>query len=185
MLEQNGIKYGIIAGLALIISTLLLYFIDAATMIKIAFIPNFAIYIFCMSKSPIEDKKADGGFITFRNAFQSSFIVFVVASFFYTFFFYVLISIIDPSLIDVQMEVFLDLFERFAEWAKMGDAEFDEIVKELEKINHIPSFVETLQAYLFGLIRGAIPALIIAAIVKKEKPLHLQGEGEEEHLIER
>jgi hypothetical protein len=66
----------------------------------------------------------------------------------------------------------------------MGEAELDEAVKAVEAAAQ-PSFVQSLQGYLFGLIGGAIPALIIAVAMKKIKPLHLQGNGEEEHLIEK
>ena len=103
MLEQNGVKYGAIAGLGLIIITLVLYLIDVKVMFSYTSLIGWVVYIYCMYKSVADDKAADGGFITFRNAFQSSFVVFVIASLLNTIFFYVLTTIIDPSLIDMQI----------------------------------------------------------------------------------
>jgi hypothetical protein len=184
MLEQNGVKYGIIAGLGYIILTLLLYFIDPKMVFGNASMISWVIYIFCMYKSAADDKAADDGYITFRNAFQSSFVVFVIASFLGTTFLFVLMTIIDPTLIDLQIKVALEMIEKVAEFTGMGEAELDEAVKAVEAAAQ-PSFVQSLQGYLFGLIGGAIPALIIAVAMKKIKPLHLQGNGEEEHLIEK
>jgi hypothetical protein len=48
-----------------------------------------------------------------------------------------------------------------------------------------PSLLQSLQGYLFGLVGGAIPALIIAAAMKKVKPIHLDVHDDEEHLIEK
>jgi hypothetical protein len=184
MLEQNGIKYGIIAGLGYIILTLSLYFIDPKMIFGNASLISWVIYIFCMYKSVADDKAASDGFITFRNAFQSSFIVYVVASFLGMTFLYVLMTIIDPNLVDLQIEVAMAMIEKVAEFTGMGEAELDEAVKAVEEASQ-PSLTQSLQGYLFGLIVGAVPALIIAAIMKKIKPLHLQGNDEEEHLIEK
>lgn len=184
MLEQNGIKYGVIAGLGYVILTLLLYFIDPKMVFGNASMISWVIYIFCMYKSVADDKAADGGFITFRNAFQSSFVVYIIASFLGIMFLYVLMTVIDPSLVDLQIEVAMELIEKVAEFTGMGEAELDEAVKAIEDAAK-PSLLQSLQGYLFGLIGGAIPALIIAAAMKKDKPLHLDTPNDEDHLIEK
>jgi hypothetical protein len=184
MLEQNGIKYGIIAGLGYVILTLLLYFIDPKMIFGNASMISWVIYIFCMYKSAADDKAADDGYITFRNAFQSSFVVYIIASFLGIGFLYVLMTVIDPSLIDLQIEVAMQMIEKIAEFTGMDEAALDEAVKAVEEASQ-PSMMQSLQGYLFGLVAGAIPALIIAAALKKIKPLHLEGNGEEDHLIEK
>jgi hypothetical protein len=99
-------------------------------------------------------------------------------------FLYVLMTIIDPNLVDLQIEVAMAMIEKVAEFTGMGEAELDEAVKAVEEASQ-PSLTQSLQGYLFGLIVGAVPALIIAAIMKKIKPLHLEGNDDDEHLIEK
>jgi hypothetical protein len=188
MFEQNGVKYGAIAGLGLIITTLLLYIVSAKVMFNYTSLIGYIIYIASMVKSVSDDKAASDGYITFRNAFQSSFIVFVIASFLNLIFWYILVNIIDPSLIDLQIEIAMEAIEKIADFAGMSEADLEEAALAIEESSN-QSIMQMLQAYLFGLVAGAIPALIIAAAMKKAKPLHIQAQEEElnddDHLVEK
>ncbi len=185
MLEQNGTKYGLIAGLGSIIFTLIVYLIDPKIMFNIGGWVNWIIFLFCMYKSVADDKKQDGGYITFRNAFQSAFVVSVIASFLQTVFFYVLITIIDTGLMDLQLEMAEEAFLKIAEMMNFQEEQITEGLNAISETGDV-TLVKTVQGYLFGLIGWAIPALIIAAIMKKDKPLQMESSDNNDidHFIE-
>jgi len=186
MLEQNGVKYGVIAGLGSIIATLLLYFSDPKIMLNFIQYIGWAIYLFCMVKSVSDDRTAAGGFISFKNAFQSSFVVFIIASLFTNIFWYILTNMIDPSLPQLQIDMAVEAMDQVVEAGWMDEKMFDAAVAELENPNNY-SLMKILQNYLIGLVGGAIPALIVAAIMKREKPMHIQAQEKNDdinHLVD-
>lgn len=185
-MEKNSVKYGLIAGLGVAIYQLVLYFASPEMIYGNFAYVGWAIYLFCMWKATSLDKEANGGFISFRDAFGSSFIVFAIAAFIALIFQHILITVIDPGLIDIQKEIALEAFDKVANAFGLdeGSPEYEKALEDIDK-NSEPSIASSALGYVFLLIGGAIPSLVIAAVMKKDKPAHLQvREDDTEHLIE-
>lgn len=184
-MEKNSVRYGLIAGLGVAIYQLVLYFISPEMIFG-----NFAhvawiIYLFCIWKAISLDKEANGGYISFREAFGSGFTVFAIAGLIALIFQYILMTVIDPGLVDIQKEIALEAFDKMASafGLEEGSAEYEQALADIDKRTE-PSLSQSAIGYLFMLLFGAIPALIFAAIMKKDKPAHIAAqEDETEHLV--
>lgn len=188
-MEKNSVRYGIMAGLGTVIYSLLLYFIDAEMMFGNFAHVSWLIYFFCMWKAASLDKEENGGYSSFRQGFSSAFVVFAIAGLIALIFQYVLFTFIDPTLVDIQTEIAVEQFDKVAGWAGLeeGTPEYEEALAGIEESSS-PTLAQSGLGYIFLLIIGAIPSLIIAAVVKKDKPLHIQAQennNDEEHLIEK
>lgn len=184
-MDKNSVRYGIIAGLGAAIYSLVLYFISPEMIFGNFAHVTWLIYLFCMWKAASLDKEANGGYSSFRQGFSSAFIVFAIAGLIAMIFQYLLVTMIDPGLIDIQKEIAYEQFDKIASWAGMeeGSPEYEKALIDIEERSN-PSVGQSALGYVFLLVIGAIPSLIIAAIVKKDKPLHIEAQETEEHLVD-
>jgi hypothetical protein len=176
-MDSNAVRYGLFAGLGTIVVMLLLYMVNAEMLFGWALQATWLIYLFCMYKAVDDLKNDNGGFISLREGFTAAFIVFAIANLMYIVFYYVLVNVIDPSLMDIQIQKGIETVEKVAEFAGMSEEELDAAVEEIEK-GMEPDLGQTALGYAISLVFGAIPAVIVAAILKKERPMHLQQNDE-------
>lgn len=174
-MNSNAVRYGLFAGLGTIAVMLSLYMIDAGMIFGWALQSTWLIYVFCMYKAVDDIKSENDGFISLREGFAAAFVVFAIANLMYIVFYYILVNFIDPSLIEIQIEKGIEAVEKVAEFAGMSEEDLEKAIEEIEK-GAKPSLVQTAFGYAVSLIGGAIPAIIIAAILKKEVPTHLQND---------
>lgn len=173
-MNSNALRYGLFVGLGTIAVMLLLYIINAEMLFGWSLQATWLIYLFLMYKAIDDTKKEGDGFITLREGFATAFIVFAIGNLMYIVFYYVLVNIIDPSLIEIQIDKGVEMVEKVAEFAGMSEEELETAIKEVEK-GVTPNIQQTFFGYAISLLGGAIPAVIIAAILKKERPMHLKN----------
>lgn len=176
--NSNAVRYGLFAGLGTIAVMLLLYMVNAEMIFGWALQATWLVYLFCMYKAVADTKNENDGFISLREGFTAAFIVFAIANLMYIVFYFVLVNVIDPSLMEIQIEKGVEAVEKVAQFAGMSEEELESAIEEVEK-GMQPNLGQTLLGYAISLIGGAIPAVIIAAILKKETPIHLQNENDE------
>lgn len=184
-MENNSVRFGLIAGLGVIIYSFGLYFIDSELTLSGYTNVSWLIYLFFMWKAASTDKAENNGFISFRGAFSSAFVVFVIAGLFTTIFQYLLLTTIDPSLADLLQDRILESFQESAEAQGMseGSEQYEQMLEMTLKWS-TPSVMVYSIGYLVSLLGGGIAALIIAAIIKKDKPDYMNVQDETEHLVE-
>lgn len=168
-MENPAIKNGVIAGLFLVLGSLIPYFIDPTLYLNpwIQF-SLFIVYIVFMTKTGNEVRALNGGHISWGEAFKPIFLTGFIAAFMGVVFQYVLFNFLDPSVWELQKQLSLEVFDSLIEsgWANEEDLEAD-----IEKIeNSVFTIVEALKAFGGGCLMGLIPSAIIAAIVKKDNP---------------
>ena len=177
-MSENVQRNGLFGGVAAILLVFALYFMDA----KLIFNPLWGsinlIFVFpiFMTLAAIGDKKDNGGFLSFGKSFQSAWITGVIALFLLTIFNYLLLTLIDPSLIDLQIEAAKDsaiwMTEKFSGGQGVSDEQMAEMLAKVEEDTQSPSIGQSLLGFVFMGVLGAVPSLIIAAFVKKnEDPL--------------
>ena len=168
-MENPAIKNGVFMGVASILFTMILYFIDSSMIFGWAAWIGMLIPVYFMWKATTEEKGINGGFLSFGEGFKAAFLAAVIGGLITQLFSYVLMNFIDPSLVDVLREQSVEAAEKMI--AMFGDnEEAAEAMREaMEEQDFTPTLGKTLLGYLGSLVfPTAIIALIIAAITKKE-----------------
>ncbi|MFK7946430.1 MAG: DUF4199 domain-containing protein [Saprospiraceae bacterium] len=183
-MEKNSVKYGVTAGLASVIYSLLLYFTNQVSNVGLGFV-GFAIVLYFMWKACQDDRTLQGGFASFREMFSSAFLTFAVAAIFTIGFQYILLTVIDPELAEIQAEQAMEQAIKIVEWAGIEEnsKEYEEALENAEK-NAMPSLKNSILGYLGALVFGGLISLIFGGAMKKDKPPHIAArEDETEHLV--
>ena len=172
-LMNNAIKNGLILGGISIVMVLLIYAINYAILVQMKMIllsllvsVGYAVY------AGIGYRKEIGGFISFGKAYQHGFIMFVVSSVVYSLFTFLLYYVIDPELPAKLTEASLANTEEMMRGFGMSEDQLEEAMeKARESTANQFSPAKLALGLVFGVIAGAIFALISGAIVKKNQPV--------------
>ena len=137
-----------------------------------------------MTFSALQDRKDLGGYIKIEQAFKSAFFTAAFALFLLVSFNYILRAAIDPSLVGKEKEASIETSIKMLEWIGAEEAEIEKMIEQVEETDTTPKLGNTLSGYILALAMGSIPALIIAAFVRKLPPVGSQREPRSELLDE-
>lgn len=160
-MESHGIKFGLFAGIGTVLILLSAYYIDRKLMLSSNIVwSTLLFYLIGMYMSAWEDRKAGGGFISFKEALRSCFIVWIVANAIYHAFLYFHYNFFDLEMLAVQKEHLLEMNEQ----AGFLDEELSkQVVEELSfSISH------TITGYFMSLIGGFALSAIIARLIRRD-----------------
>ncbi len=165
---------GIFLGIAMIISTYVLYIANKSLFLSSRSI-LLIIFILLIVKSGLEARNANGGFITFGQIFKNMFVTGTVGIVLCTPFEYIMMNYIDPDLIEMQKEISLEAAEQARDFLSgIGGEEFDnQFDEELEKIENTNPFsaMNSIRTLLIRLIAPiALLSALFGLILKKNKP---------------
>lgn len=168
------VKMGIIIGVvAAILNTANYMFLLPVNYIGFL-VFTFVVYIACIllyGVTGAQQRKAMGGFIDIKDAFQAIFIAILISSIISSVWGFVYARYVDPELTDKIKAGTLGLMERFkAPQDKLDEAsaKFDEQVKS--SLN----FGNMLYAFAKGLILQSIFGFICAAVVRRNPPVEMR-----------
>lgn len=164
------VKWGLIIGIvSCVLATVNFMFVLNSYMAFLAV--SFLIYIATVifyGVAGAQQRKAMGGYITFKDAFQAIFIVILISSIITTIYGIVYTKFIDPSVIDRIKEGTLGFMEKTnVPVEKIDEAaeDFDKrTVDSLKPGNILFSFAKSL-------VVSSLLGFICALIVKKQKPV--------------
>ena len=169
MLKSNTIRMGILIGLLGIIINVLIYVINPAFFANISFaLILFVVYITAYFFAMYSIRKTNDGYLSFKEAYFVALGVMMISTFVELSFKLVLYNVIDTELAgfiqNKTVENTTALMERF-------NVPEEEIEKAVEKIDVEGQYsaISMLKGYGWGILISAVVALIIAAIVKKDK----------------
>lgn len=168
-MNQNAIRYGGFMGLALVLVNLLFYLISVSVFFSYAGFVGFIVYVGFMVKAGLDERTELGGFMTFGEAFKTTFQVFVIGSLIYWVFYYIMFNLIDPSLADTLKQITMEGMEKVAGF--LGEEIYDEMMAQIEEQDFHITIGRAFQSFITGLIvPGAIFSLIISLFIKKKNP---------------
>lgn len=177
-LKRDDVKAGLIAGGITVVVYLIAYFINPLLYFGSGiYMLTFLVYLVVMwqiSKMKTNeyltglDREAVPAY-SFSDAIQPPFVVFLVAQTLYYFQYYLMFTVIDPSMTEVAEQYAFEALERttgilvnFAD-----ESTIDEIVMNFEDHDFSVTFLNTLMSWARSLIGGFILAAIFALIYKR------------------
>ncbi|SDX27070.1 Protein of unknown function [Lutibacter oricola] len=181
-IKKNGINFGLILGFLLILPTMLGYAFDISLLVSYWTLAYVFLAVIILGILVIAfSKKALGGFISFKQAFASYFIMIIVSFFLSTLLNFALFNVIDKDFEQVVKEEQIALTEKQRDFFanQMGDApqdkvdEFhDKFDEAIEKIKEDKPYspLSLLKGFTISIAIFAVFGLLLALILKKKDP---------------
>lgn len=164
-----GVTYGLIGGLALVMFGLLLYLSGVEWFLHPIAFTGFLIPVIVAILGGIRQRKVNGGNLSFADALKVVFLIFVISSVVSTAFNYVLFNFVDVPFREALTQAAAEKTEELMTKFGAKQEQIDQAVEETLKGNNYTLGKMSLNM-AFGLIFWFIISLIIAAIIKKNKP---------------
>lgn len=160
-----ALKWGIISSIISVIFTIILYNFDLWKMFWIAATGGLAVILIILILASKEFKSLNDGFMTFGEGLGMSMLVIMVSSLISNAFNQLYVNVIDTSIkgkiTDMQEEMYVK--------QGLSQEQIDMAMEQVERFNN-PS-MQFLFAMLGSLFFGFLMALIISAIMKKDRPV--------------
>tara|TARA_B110000091_G_scaffold191285_1_gene214978 strand:- start:506 stop:1036 length:531 start_codon:yes stop_codon:yes gene_type:complete len=169
LIKSKGLNFGLIFGIFLIFLTLYGYAIDINFFVSywffVIFIISFFVNAFWVMGSL---KKAQEGFMSFKEGFTVFFISNAFALLLSTIFTFLIFSVIDPELQDTVKELTI---QKTTETMENFNVPMDQVDIAIEDIRNQDNFsiVSQIKGYFSTLAICSIAGLLIALILKKKE----------------
>ncbi len=171
-MSKTSIQNGIFLGLALVISSYIIYLANPNMYLTARSSILFLIFLLIMIKSGLDARKSNGGFINFKSAFINMFITGAIGTFLCTLFEYIHVNFMAPELIEMQRELALEAAEKVSGlFGDLGEEFEEEMEAQLEKLEeeNFASLPNSIKNYFLRLIAPvAFFSAIIGAIIKRK-----------------
>ena len=163
-------QFGIIAALASLLIYVIVYvagtdFYGSGISMFISFVLPIAIAVLAC----IRAKKENGGYLEFSQALKICFGVLVIASLTTSVFNYLLVNYFDPAFGERIVQLSIEKTQSILEKIGTPQDAIDKSIREMT-FEKLFSAKSVFQSFMLGCIVQFIFALIIAAIMKKNKP---------------
>ncbi len=167
---NHNLKYGLLLGLINVVLYLALLLIDFHLLVSpwISFL-ILVIDIIVLFVAGYELRNKQGGYLTFKEAFVSTLLVFAIAGAVSVVYNILIYNVIAPDVADTLHTEIVDQTASMMENIGAEDEVIDQTVTEMEA-NNTYSVGNQIKGFFYSLIFGVIIALIIGAIIKKRKP---------------
>jgi len=159
-----ALKYGLLTGLISIIYTLFSYLTETFGSIFLNLFIALAITIIGLVLAMREFRKKNGGFMTYGQGLGIGMIVAVTASILSGIFIFLYTSYVDPTITEKIVDSVMDQMGAFG----LDDSQLDEARDKM--LADTTPFKQLTSALTNGLFGGLILSLIIAAIMKRNRP---------------
>ncbi|MDX1665981.1 MAG: DUF4199 domain-containing protein [Saprospiraceae bacterium] len=162
------LKYGLLGGLATVAYYLLFYFIDQRWMLSpwVAW-SAMLFYPVAMVLALRQDRSQSDGPYAFKQGLRTGFAVYVIADVIYYAFYFVLFKYVDPGLVDVQQEMFLESLENNPNL--FGETNVENLRRQFQQSEYKLTVGSVLQSLGLGLIGGFLIAAILAYWHREDK----------------
>lgn len=166
----HNLRYGLYLGLISVAFSLAVVLIDYTLLQEtaVSLIPTvLTIAILVIAGRDLKEKQ--GGYLSFKKAFLSSFVIYAIAGAIIVIYQILLYNVFAPEIAENLLKETTNQQVAVLEMMGMSDEEIDQQVAQAQERN-IFSPTWQLIGYAGNLVLGLIIAAIIAAIVKKNKP---------------
>jgi hypothetical protein len=165
-MDNLSVKYGLTGAVVIILIDLFLALFSTIAYVKLSGFLALPIIIVTMIMACKEYLKANEGFAALEELFKASWLSYLILGLITTIFGFILVKYISPEIAEVYKEQAVMAIEKMSEL--MGEEAAEEEMEQLENSDPF-SFGTLLGGLLLKYAFAAILAVIIAAIMKKEK----------------
>jgi hypothetical protein len=166
MLDNRGVKFGLYAGIAVVLLFFGVYLIDKEWFFNpFLFWASVGIYLAFGWKLLEDERQAAGGKLPFQDGLRTVFMMFVVANLIYYAFHYSLYNFIDRDLVQLQKEVIAKTLEQWKD--SMPVEQYRERKTSLENDSMAMTLSNTALQYAWGLVGYFVLSLIMAGVVSR------------------
>lgn len=169
-MQQHFVRSGALLGAATIVFNLIIYLISPKFLVSWGSWAGLVITIYFMSKAVKDTRNDLRGFISLSDAFKASWLTYVLGAFLTTVFMFILTNNIDPGLVDVVKQTQIEAIEEVAVFFNIPESQMEEQISMIEDTNPFGLATVALSLPLSFLFPGAVFAIIMAAIMKKNDP---------------
>lgn len=167
--DNIAMKYGLIAGLIVVVITLLQYLGGLDMFMSPLGYVSYLIIITMAVLAALKVRKGNEGFLEFKDALKITFTVFALSLLLQTVFTYILFNFIDIPFKEAVSVETMNKSEQWMRKAGMSDADIDKWL-ESERGKDPYSIGRVAMGYATFCIVSFIFCLLISAIVRKSKP---------------
>ena len=168
--KSRGIYFGIILGAILSFITAASYAIDISFLLKPWLMGvNFLLVIVLGVIAISSVKKLMDGFISFKDAFSTFFMVIVVGFLISTIVAFLIFNVIDPEAKEVLKQMSIEKVTEMMEKFNVPEEALDEAIAKIEETDSF-SLVSQIKNFFITLAMYSVIGLIVAAIMKKKNP---------------
>lgn len=168
-MNNHGLRWGLIGGLAIVTLYLVLYLIEPKYVFGVPSYLDWLIIPYILYKAGADERTEQGGYISWVEALKPMFLAFVVSSFIYTAFLFLLYNVIDPGMAEIQREATMEMANSFSGF--LGEEGMEQMEESLEVADHSFSIPTATFTFFWRLIfPGFVFAAITALFVKKDSP---------------
>tara|TARA_R110000868_G_scaffold35710_2_gene127634 strand:+ start:491 stop:1024 length:534 start_codon:yes stop_codon:yes gene_type:complete len=169
--KSIAINYGLYLGAILSLLTVVAYAINLDLFTQIWFGISILILIIVLGIISIsKSKKLFEGYISFKNAFTSYFITVLIGIVISALVSIVVFNFIDPEAANVLQEKIIDLQMQRLENFNVPTEAIAQAMEKMEEQGNMYSIANVLQSIIWQLAGFSVVGLIVAAIMKKNKP---------------
>jgi hypothetical protein len=170
-IKREGVKYGIINGLIETAIYYCSYYIGFDTFMKATSFQRYIPYMMIiLVLGGLYLRKRRNGYLDFKEGIQFAFLAYVIAGLISAIGIYILYNQVDPELTGKSIDYTVKVMEEKMQVMGSGADEIKEMLDEAKKGARVTGFREVFLGYGYQLIFGFISALIVAVIIKKDRP---------------
>jgi hypothetical protein len=164
-----GLRFGLITGLSYAILLYLRYRIFGTNPVSfgVCTAVSYLIILLMYTFAGIAQKKQLGGYGEMKDIFQAIFIAILITEMAYVIFNFIYLKLIDPSFWDNYRSRSVQYYHS----VKLTDAQISQIMDNLKDADKETRPIGLLQGYGFAVVVDSIFGLIVAAILRKRKPV--------------
>lgn len=169
-IKKNGVNFGLILAAFLVLRTVAIYAIDLELFINaLVGITDLVVTIGLGILTVVKIKKAQGGFVTFKEAFTGFFITITIGVVIYSLFNILLFNVIDTEAKTIIQE---KVISKTVETFKKINAPADMVKETIKKMRESDSFspAQQLLGLALTILMYSIAGLITAVAMKKQDP---------------
>jgi hypothetical protein len=167
---REGIKIGLINGIIALLLMYGSYFAGLDAFVTVQFYSRFIPYMMIiLIIYGFQLRNKYGGYLSFKEALQYSFVSYVVVAVLVAIGTYILFNLVDKDLTQKSFELSMEKIKHTFTSMGMKEEEIEKAIgnKEVQKTDFKTIFLGTG----FGLIWDFIVSLIVSLIIRREKPV--------------
>jgi len=175
-INKQALTYGVIIGIISIVLTTIenMFLIDQFIAFYAVKVIAFILVIILMGVFTGIIRKNMGGYMEFKDAFRAIFIMILISELLYFIYTIIYYKFIDPDMLSRVKEATLSFMERAKTPQDKLDETADKFDEQIAEANKGFQFGKLALNYFSFVVLDSVFGLIVAAIVKKNKPV-LEG----------